>query len=102
MWVQFMDMHSGGRSKEPPYEYIYIEADSREEARQIFMSVFEHDPDEIGCRCCGENYAYYDPQELEHAISYVRRVHGKGQTLDEFKKRPDILMIPISERKIRH
>ena len=26
MWTRFMDMHSGGGMKEPPYEYIFIEA----------------------------------------------------------------------------
>lgn len=34
-WTRFMDLHSGGETKIPPYEYIFIEA-PEEEARKIF------------------------------------------------------------------
>ena len=34
-WTRFMDMHSGGGTKEKPFEYIYIQAPEKE-AKVIF------------------------------------------------------------------
>ena len=38
VWTQFWDMHSGGTTKEPPYDKIYIEADE-DEAYEMFAAV---------------------------------------------------------------
>ncbi|KKN26710.1 hypothetical protein LCGC14_0871900 [marine sediment metagenome] len=44
MWIQFWDMHSGGELKEK-WHYIYIEADSEQQAKVIFYNRFGHNPE---------------------------------------------------------
>lgn len=72
MWTRFMDMHSGGGCKEPPYEYIYIEA-PEEEARVIFYNRFGHNPDRVTCTCCGEDYSTGESETLAQSSAYDRR-----------------------------
>lgn len=71
MWTQFMDMHSGGDIKEPPYNYIYIQA-SEEEAKVIFYNRFGHNPEDIACDCCGENYSISEGENIEQVTGYER------------------------------
>lgn len=71
MWTRFMDMHSGGSTKEPPFEYIYIEAPEAE-AKTIFYNRFGHNPENIACSCCGENYSIDESETLEQASGYDR------------------------------
>jgi len=71
MWTQFMDMHSGGGTKEAPYEYIYIEA-PRDEAEVIFYNRFGHSPSRVTCTCCGEDYSVTQSKTLEEATGYER------------------------------
>jgi len=40
VWTRFMDMHSGGRLKEDPYQFILIEAPENE-AKVIFYNKFK-------------------------------------------------------------
>jgi hypothetical protein len=54
-WTRFMDMHSGGDSKEKA-EYIFIEA-PESEAKVIFYEKFGHDPERVSCACCGQDYS---------------------------------------------
>ena len=70
-WTRFMDMHSGGETKIPPYEYIYIEA-AGEEARKIFRQRFGRDPDNVTCECCGEDFSVDEDDSLEQATGYER------------------------------
>jgi len=65
-WFEFMDMHSGGGTKEKDYEYIFIEADDEEQARTIFYNLFEHRADDIACECCGENYEVFEVKKPEY------------------------------------
>lgn len=69
-WTQFMDMHSGGGSKEP-YEYIYIEA-PEEEARVIFYNRFGHNPERVSCTCCGDDYSISSEKSLLRLTGYER------------------------------
>lgn len=120
MWTQFWDMHSGGGLKESPYHYIYIEA-SIEEAKVIFYNRFGHNAERISCTCCGDDYTIDEYQTLELASAYHRDCYfdndaesyvdkpkeagalgyGRGnyQTLEQYKKHDDVLVIPTSEIK---
>lgn len=70
-WTRFMDMHSGGGTKEAPYQHIYIEA-SEEEAKVIFYNRFGHNPERVTCTCCGEDYSIGDSETLKEATAYNR------------------------------
>jgi hypothetical protein len=71
MWTQFMDMHSGGGTKEPPYQYIYIEA-PEDEARVIFYNRFGHNPECVTCTCCGDDYSITESKSLLQATGFER------------------------------
>ena len=71
MWTQFWDMHSGGGTKEPPYEKIYIEA-PEDEAVSIFYSRFGHNPHKVTCTCCGPDYSISEYEELAQATAFHR------------------------------
>lgn len=94
MWTRFMDMHSGGGTKEEPYEYIYIEAPVSE-AKVIFYNRFGHNPERVTCTCCGEDYSIDAEETLEKATEYERR----DLSLDEYMEREDVLFIHASEIK---
>jgi hypothetical protein len=64
-------MHSGGRTKQPPYETIYIEA-PKEEASVIFYNRFGHNPNRVTCTCCGEDYSISSKESLEELSGYHR------------------------------
>lgn len=74
MWTQFWDMHSGGGTKEGKFEKIYIEA-PEDEAKIIFYNRFGHDPEDIGCSCCGENYSISEYETLARATAYERKAN---------------------------
>jgi len=76
MWIEFFDMHSGGKAKLPPYEEIYIEAASQEKAEIIFYNRFNRNPNNITCRCCGEDYSVYEvenPKKSTTSLIISRR-----------------------------
>lgn len=70
-WTKFWDMHSGGSTKEPPFNKIYIEA-SEAEAKSIFYSRFGHNPERVTCTCCGEDYSIDEHATLGEATAYDR------------------------------
>lgn len=70
-WTTLWDMHSGGGTKEPPYEEFYIEAPVKE-AKSIFYARFGHSPDRVSCTCCGPDYSVYEHESLEQASGYHR------------------------------
>ena len=79
-WTTFWDVHSGGTTKQEPFQIIYIEA-AREEAIRIFMREFGHHPEEVGCSCCGVNYLISEEVSFEQASGYHRHckfVLGEG------------------------
>lgn len=71
MWTRFMDMHSGGGCKEPPYDKILIEA-PEDEARRVFYAKFGHNPERVTCTCCGEDYSITESPTLSDATAYDR------------------------------
>lgn len=89
-WTQFMDMHSGGGTK-TNYEYIYIEADSKGEAIDVFEEVFDQHPYEVACRCCGENFSVSTYATLEEATNYERK--GGKQPLEEYLQQTSIIKV---------
>jgi hypothetical protein len=106
-WTIFWDMHSGGSTKEAPYEKIYIEA-PQDEAERIFINRFGHDPNQIACECCGQNYSIDESDSLQEASAYHRNDWGKKKgtasnsdlsphsaliTLDDYIKQKDVLII---------
>ncbi len=70
-WTRFMDMHSGGGTKEGDYEHIYIEA-PEEEAKLVFQNRFGHNPNRVTCTCCGPDYSISEEESLEQATGYER------------------------------
>lgn len=90
MWVIFIDMHSGGGLKEPPFENIYLEIPDDiykvTEPAQIFERIFGHDPDDVCYPTCGSNYSISEDETLEQATGYYRGckfyyVNEKGDRL---------------------
>ena len=115
MWTLFWDMHSGGGTKEPPYENIYIEA-PQDEAIVIFYNRFGHNPNRVSCTCCGGDYSISENEELSQVSGFHRgckydreanryveeetesRFFQKGlQTIEEHKKNEDVLVIEASD-----
>lgn len=86
-WTQFMDMHSGGGSKEDQ-QYIYIEAPGRE-AVVIFYNRFGHNPHRVTCTCCGSDYSISESATLDEATQYER---GK-RTVQEYMHAEQVLFI---------
>lgn len=72
MWTRFMDMHSGGRSKEK-YDKIYIEA-PEDEAKIIFYNRFGHNPERVSCTCCGEDYSISSEEDLAQLTGFDRNL----------------------------
>lgn len=113
-WTLFWDMHSGGGTKEFPYEKIYIEAPENE-AKVIFYNRFGHNPERVTCTCCGEDYSISESDTLEQASGYHRNCawdkKTKGyinkpneysdnfMTVEEYSKQDDVLIISKSEIK---
>jgi len=82
MWTCFMDMHSGGGTKEPPYEYIYIEA-AEDEAKLIFYNRFGHSPARVSCTCCGSDYSIDEAETLAEGTGSERNCRWATPTKGE-------------------
>ena len=98
MWTHFWDMHSGGGTKEEPYEHIFIEA-PEDEAEVIFYNRFGHNPHRITCTCCGSDYAIDEYKTLKEATAYHRKRGGKTITVKEYSKERNVLIIRVNEIK---
>ena len=115
-WTEFWDMHSGGGAKEK-WENIYIEA-GIEDAKTIFYNRFGHNPDRVTCTCCGPDYSISESADLAQASGFQRGCKWEGEasddakyveeqnphlylktymTLEDFKNKEDVLVIPASE-----
>lgn len=111
-WTHFRDMHSGGGTKEDPYEHIYIEAPEAE-AVVIFYNRFGHNPHRVTCTCCGDDYAVYEGEDLATITAFQRNCRwdgtrylegessrwGEWVPLDEYRNRPDVLFISADDIK---
>lgn len=72
-WVLFWDMHSGGATKLPPYNKIYVEA-PEDAARSYFQRKFGRDPENVTCSCCGEDYSVSQSESFLQASGYHRNL----------------------------
>ncbi len=90
MWTKFMDMHSGGKAKIPPYEYILIQG-SEQDATDIFRKRFDRDPDNVTCACCGEDFSVSSSDCLQDLTEYERG--HLGMSVEQFGERSDVLVI---------
>lgn len=111
MWTRFMDMHSGGGSKED-HEYIYIEA-PESEARVIFYNRFGHNADRVSCTCCGSDYSVTDGADLARLTAFDRgcdfdgkayverpsKYHETVTPLDQYLAQDDVLVIRAKDIK---
>jgi hypothetical protein len=79
--TRFMDMHSGGKLK-TPFTHIYIDS-PLDKALKIFKETFQRDPDNITCKCCGEDFVYDEYNSLEEATAYDRGCEWQGNRYDE-------------------
>jgi hypothetical protein len=80
MFTRFMDMHSGGHLK-TPYTHIYID-EPLGEAIKTFRNLFKRDPDNVTCKCCGEDFVYEEYDSLEEATAYDRECKLAGKKYD--------------------
>ncbi len=86
MWTHFWDMHSGGGQK-LEWANIYIEAEE-EEAKRIFYSRFERNPDRVTCTCCGPDYSIYSEKTLGQLTAFHRKcLYNK--TLEQYVEKQD-------------
>jgi hypothetical protein len=69
--TRFMDMHSGGKLK-TPFTHIYVDA-PLDKALDIFKDTFKRDPNNVTCKCCGEDFVYDEYPSLEKATAYDRK-----------------------------
>jgi hypothetical protein len=75
-----MDMHSGGHLK-TPYTHIYID-EPLGEAIKTFKKLFKCDPDNVTCKCCGEDFVYEEHSSIEEATAYDRDCKWTGKKYD--------------------
>lgn len=68
--TKFWDMHSGGYLK-TPYTHIYID-EPLDKALITFKDLFQINPDDVACECCGANFVYEEYDSLEAATEYER------------------------------
>lgn len=78
--TRFMDMHSGGKLK-TPFTHIYVDA-PLDEALAIFKDTFQRDPNNVTCKCCGEDFVYEESDSLEEATAYDRGAEWNYQGYD--------------------
>jgi len=78
--TRFMDMHSGGKLK-TSFTHIYIDA-PLDEALAIFKDTFQRDPNNVTCKCCGEDFVYEEHESLEGASAYDRGCEWNDQRYD--------------------
>lgn len=75
-----MDMHSGGKLK-TPFTHIYID-EPLDEALKTFKETFKRDPDNVTCKCCGEDFIYEEYSSLEEATAYDRECEWNDHGYD--------------------
>lgn len=69
-WFKVSDMHSGGYRK-TQFEDAYIQADSEEEAANIFERTTGANPYGCACECCGSDFSIYEVENPEPAAERV-------------------------------
>lgn len=115
-WTLFWDMHSGGGNK-LPWEKIYIQEIPGIEDSAIlkFEQLFNRDPYNVTCRCCGSDYSVDSHPTLREASghhrncaydvekrTYVERKGSWGEYIpfEEYIKKPYTIFIHASQEKL--
>ncbi len=75
----FFDMSSGG-SEKLDWRRIIIEA-GKYEAIGIFQSIFDRDPQNITCGCCGEDYVIDEYKSISEAKKHYDFDHGSCKVI---------------------
>lgn len=114
--TRFMDMHSGGRAKIRrngiDQDCIYIEAPEKLGVA-IFKEMYDREPDNITCQCCGSDYSVSFSDDLAQATGYDRgcdwddEKHGyiekarfsNYQTLEQYLNKPSVTFVSWDEAK---
>jgi len=73
-WFEFYDNNSGGQTV-LQWNRVYIEAECREDALQVFRFKFDVDPYIIPCECCGPAFDISEVSEPEWDAECVKIVH---------------------------
>lgn len=71
-WAQFWDMHSGGGTKVPPFEKIYVQLPDGADPVVVFQNLFGRNPNRVTCTCCGEDYSIDSGDSLRQLTGYQR------------------------------
>lgn len=77
-YFRFMDMSSGGLEK-TAYSYIYIQAETEQEASKIFEDRLGCNPYNITCDCCGQDFTIREDSTLEEATKFDRWWNSFGE-----------------------
>jgi hypothetical protein len=96
MWTHFYDLHSGGDQK-LDWQHIYIER-PEDVAEVVFERLFNRDPYNVTCDCCGCDYSVTEHESLEEATEAERNSDGivprdVAVPLAEYINRPDVKVI---------
>lgn len=65
-YTTFFDMHSGGGRKSE--HEVYILAGDEKTATKTFKKLTGRKPNNVSCRCCGEDYSVTEHDNLKQAI----------------------------------
>lgn len=114
--ARFMDMHSGGRAKIQKngidQNYVYIQAPEKL-AVIIFKEMYDRDPENVTCQCCGEDYSVSYADSLSTVTGYERGCDWDYETkaytekprfsdyteLEDYLKKDSVTFVPWSEAK---
>lgn len=114
-WTVFWDMSSGGSTKLKPYDMIYIQA-TEDNAIKIFEDIFDRDPYNVTCDCCGQDYSIDEYSSLEQATGYHRNClydsklkgyaenlsngYGKYMTVEEYESKSNVLILRKTDSRM--
>jgi hypothetical protein len=111
-WFRFMDMHSGGSTKLPPFQRIYIQIPDGVDPKTVFYNVTGRNPDRVTCTCCGADYSYGDePDTLQQATGFDRNCdfdretdmyiekgrYGSLISVEDYAQQEDVLLVFADE-----
>lgn len=81
-WFHFWDMSSGGGQK-LAWKHIFIQARNEDAAVNKFKRLFDRDPHNVTCSCCGPDYSISDDDTLENLTAYHRNCKWVASSVDE-------------------
>lgn len=79
MWTIFYDMSSQG-IQTTDYKVIIIRG-GKDEATKHFIDVFNENPNDVRCECCGENFNIHTEESLDKFIDKIIEFRSKIKIL---------------------